>query len=104
MVREDGKRNFALREANGTEESVFSGNTPRQAALKAARRLEDIGDSEESAPRIEIQLREKGTDKVHIYDAWSWEETAPDDSPDWMPNQITEANVSKKGIEHLEEA
>jgi len=104
MVREDGKRNFALREADGTEESVFSGNTPRQAALKAARRLEDIGSSEESAPRIEIRLREKGTDKVHIYDAWSWEETAPDDSPDWMPNQITEANVSKKGIEHLEEA
>lgn len=104
MVREDGKRNFALRETDGTEESVFSGNTPRQAALKAARRLEDIGDSEASAPRIEIRLREKGTDKVHIYDAWSWEETAPDDSPDWMPNQITEANVSKKGIEHLEEA
>jgi hypothetical protein len=104
MVREDGKRNFALREADGTEESVFSGNTPRQAALKAARRLEDIGDSEENAPRIEIRLREKGTDKVHIYDAWCWEETAPDDSPDWMPDKITEANVSKKGIEHLEEA
>ena len=104
MVREDGKRNFALREADGTEESVFSGNTPRQAALKAARRLEEVGDSEDAAPRIEIRLREKGTDKVHIYDAWSWEETAPDDSPDWMPNQITEANVSKKGIEHLEEA
>ena len=39
MVREDGKRNFALREPDGTESSVFSGNYPRQAALKAARRL-----------------------------------------------------------------
>lgn len=102
MVREDGKRNFALRE-EGDEESVFSGNTPRQAALKAARRLDNVGRSEHDAPQFEIRLREKGTDKVHIYDAWAWESEAPNDSPDWMPNEITEANVSKKGIDHLEE-
>ena len=101
MVREDGKRNFALREDSG-EESVFSGNTPRQAALKAARRL-DPASSEDDADRTEIRLREKGTDKVHIYDGWAWNETAPDDKPDWMPEEITEANVSKKGIEHLED-
>jgi hypothetical protein len=104
MVREDGKRNFALRDESGTENSVFSGNTPRQAALKAARRLDDVGGSESSATRHEIRLREKGTDKVHIYEAWAWQETAPDDSPGWMPDEITEANVSKQGIEHLEEA
>lgn len=102
MVREDGKRNFALREDDGTETSVFSGNTPRQAALKAARRLEPAS-SEDDADRTELRLREKGTDKVHIYDGWAWEETAPSDKPDWMPDEITEANVSKKGIEHLDE-
>jgi hypothetical protein len=102
MVREDGKRNFALRE-NGAETSVFSGSTPRQAALKAARRLDDVGGSESSAPRHDIRLREKGTDKVHIYEAWAWEESSPDDAPDWMPGDITEANVSKQGIEHLDE-
>ncbi|USZ69662.1 non-histone chromosomal MC1 family protein [Halorussus salilacus] len=102
MVREDGKRNFALREGQGDESSVFSGNTPRQAALKAARRL-DPASSEESADRTEIRLREKGTDKVHIYEGWAWNETAPDDKPDWMPDEITEANVSKQGIEHLDE-
>lgn len=102
MVREDGKRNFALREDSGDESSVFSGNTPRQAALKAARRLEPAP-SEDEADRTTIQLREKGTDKVHIYEGWAWQETAPDDSPDWMPGDITEANVSKQGIEHLEE-
>lgn len=102
MVREDGKRNFALREDSGDEDSVFSGNTPRQAALKAARRL-DPASSEEDADRTTIQLREKGTDKVHIYEGWAWRETAPDDSPDWMPDDITEANVSKQGIEHLDE-
>ena len=103
MVREDGKRNFALRNSSGTETSVFSGNTPRQAALKAARRLDDVGSSESSAPREELRLREKGTDKVHIYEAWAWEEEAPEDSPDWMPSNITEANVSKQGIEHIED-
>ncbi len=102
MVREDGKRNFALREADGSESSVFSGNTPRQAALKAARRL-DPASSEGAAERVDLELREKGTDKVHIYEGWAWEEEAPDNSPDWMPGEITEANVSKEGIEHLDE-
>jgi hypothetical protein len=101
MVREDGKRNFALREDND-EESVFSGNTPRQAALKAARRLEPAS-SESAADKTELRLREKGTDKVHVYEGWAWEEEAPDNKPDWMPEEITEANVSKKGIKHLEE-
>jgi len=98
----DDKRNFALRDGTGDESSVFSGRTPRQAALKAARRLDPAG-SESTADKTELRLREKGTKKVHIYDGWAWEENAPDDKPDWMPNEITEANVSKKGIEHLEE-
>ncbi|MFB6253619.1 MAG: non-histone chromosomal MC1 family protein [Halobacteriaceae archaeon] len=105
MVREDGKRNFALRDPEGNETSVFSGNTPRQAALKAARRLDNVASSEEEAKdhAEEIRLREKGTDKVHKYEAWAWEEEAPSDAPEWMPPEITEANVSKKGIEHLDE-
>ena len=104
MARDDGKRNFALREDGGDESSVFSGSTPRQAALKAARRLEDAEADEEAAraAATEIRLRERGTDRVHVYDAWAWESTAPDDSPDWMPSVITEANVSKKRIDHLE--
>jgi hypothetical protein len=99
---DDGKRNFALRDTSGNETSVFSGRTPRQAALKAARRLSPAS-SEDAADRTELRLREKGTKKVHIYDGWAWTEEAPDDKPDWMPSSITEANVSKKGIEHLDE-
>ena len=101
MVREDGKRNFVLRDTNGEESSVFSGRMPRQAALKAARRL-DPAPSEDQADRVELRLREKGTSKVHIYEGWAWNESAPDDKPDWMPGAITEANVSKQGIEHLD--
>jgi hypothetical protein len=102
MAEDETKRNFALRDATGRESSVFSGRTPRQAALKAARRLEP-GQSEEAAQREQLRLREKGTKKLHIYQGWAWTESAPEDKPSWMPSQITEANVSKDGIEHLEE-
>jgi hypothetical protein len=95
-------RNFALRESSGEETGVFSGRTPRQAALKAARRLEPAT-SEQQAEQEEIVLREKGTKKLHIYEGWAWEEDAPDDKPDWMPERITQANVSKQGTDHLDE-
>lgn len=102
MAPESDKRNFALRDENGEETSVFSGRTPRQAALKAARRL-DPAPSEDAASPEEIRLREKGEHKVHVYDGWAWEEEAPDDKPDWMPQEITKGNVSKQGVEHIDE-
>ena len=102
MVREDGKRNFGLRESDGSESSVFSGRTPRQAAMKAARRL-DPSSSEADADRHELILRERGTDKLHIYEGWAWEEDAPEDGPEWLSGTVTEANVSKQGIDHLDE-
>jgi len=104
MVREDGKRNFALRDQDGREESVFSGRTLRQAALKAARWVDPSSSKECTREQTtEIRLREKGTDKIHIYDAWAWEEAAPADAPNWMPEQIIEANVSKQDLCHMDE-
>ncbi|ELZ76870.1 nonhistone chromosomal protein [Haloferax larsenii JCM 13917] len=77
---------------------------PRQAALKAARRLDPAGSEDNAqANATEIRLREKGTDKVHIFDAWAWTSDAPGDKPEWMEGEITKGNVSKKGIEHLDE-
>ena len=96
------QRNFALRDDDGNEQSVFSGKQPRQAALKAARRL-DVGASEDVAEREEIRMREKGTKRVHVYEGWAWMENAPEDSPEWMGDRITEANVSKQGVEHVDE-
>ena len=101
MAREDGKRNFALRTDNGDESGVFSGRYPRQAAMKAARRL-DPAPAEESAEPHELRLRERGTDRVHVYEAWAWEDESPTDGPDWLSGTITRANVAKQGIEHLE--
>ena len=104
MVREDGKRNFVLREDDGTESSVFSGSMPRQAALKAARRLDPAGsETDAEDDPTELRLREKGTDKVHVFHGWAWVDEAPDDKPGWMDGEITRGNVSKQGIEHIEE-
>ena len=104
MVRQDGKRNFGVRESNGSESSVFVGNYPRQAALKVARQLEPAGtEAEADANRQELRLRERGTDKIHIYEGWAWEEDPPENGPEWLSGTITEANVAKQGIEHLDE-
>lgn len=102
MVREDDKRNFCLRESDESEPSVFAGKTPRQVAMKAARRL-DPSSAEAEAHRHELRPRERGTDKLHIYEAWAWEEEAPEDGPEWLSGTVTEANVAKQGIDHLDE-
>lgn len=104
MAGGSGKRNFALQDANGEEASVFSGNSPRQAALKAARRLDPAEDRDSAeAERAEIRLHEKGSDRVHVYEGWAWRERAPSDRPDWMPAEITEANVRRVGVERGDE-
>lgn len=94
----DDRRRFALRE-NGEETSVFKANAPRQAALKAARRL-DPKDSEEEAiaDSKRIRLREHGTVDIHIYDAWAWEDDAPDDGPVWLGDTVTQASVRKVNV------
>lgn len=69
MVREDGKRNFVHFE-DGEETSVFSGTYPRQAALKAARRLHPAPSPDDIDGKATLSLRERGTDRVHIYEGW----------------------------------
>jgi hypothetical protein len=98
----DEKRNFTVRESSGEETGVFSGQTPRQAAMKVARRLEPAQSEQEATPE-RIVLREKGTKKLHYYDGWAWEGDAPADKPDWMGERITKANVSKEGIAYVGE-
>lgn len=95
----DEKRRFALRE-NGTETNIFTGKAPRQAALKAARRLDPKESEEEALANTErIRLREHGTIDIHHYDACAWEDDAPDDGPAWLGDTVTRASVSKVGVE-----
>lgn len=95
------KRNFALREPDGTEDSVFTGSTPRQAAMKAARRLPPANSKEAATPET-IRIREHGTSKLHVYTAYAWTEAAPEEAPDWLDDEVTEANVSKEGVTHID--
>lgn len=101
MASNDEARNFVIRQRDGSEDGEFTGRFPRQAALKAARRLEPAPSESEAEPE-EIRLRERGTEKLHVYEAWAWEEEAPSDSPEWLGETVAEANVSKQGVQHLD--
>jgi hypothetical protein len=90
-------RHFILREKNGKEAGVFTGNQPRQAALKAANRSKGT-----KAKPVEIRLRERGTKKVHIYKGWKETVPAPKNKPAWMPDKINKPNVKKVGVEKLD--
>jgi hypothetical protein len=89
-------KNYVLLEKNGNETGVFTGNQPRQAALKAANRSKGT----KSKP-VEIRMRERGTKKVHIFKGWKELVSAPKNKPKWMPDKINKPNVKKVGIETL---
>ncbi len=90
-------KNFVLRSEDGTESSVFTGRQARQAALKAANR---IGGTKNKP--VEIKLRERGTQKVHIFQGWKEMVDAPKNKPAWMPDKINKPFVKKVGIEKLD--
>jgi hypothetical protein len=90
-------RNFILREKNGKEVGVFTGNQPRQAALKAANRSKGT-----KTNPVEIRLRQSGTKKVHIFKGWKETVPAPKNKPAWMPDKINKPNVKKVGVEKLD--
>ena len=94
-MAENMMRNFALRDKDGNEIGVFTGKSPRQAALKAANR-----------GYTDIKLREHGTKKVHKVHIFTGERVQidkPKGAPAWMPAKIWKPSVKKVGVEKLEE-
>ena len=91
-MAEKETRNFALRDEKGNEIGVFTGKSPRQAALKAANR-----------GHKDIRLRERGTKKVHIFEGSRLQVKKPKSAPAWMPDKIWKPKVKKIGMEKLEE-
>ncbi len=89
-------RTFTLRAKNGKETGVFTGNQPRQAALKAANRSKGT-----KGKPVELRLRERGSKKVHIFKGWKMLVSAPKNKPAWMPAKINKPNVKKVGSEKL---
>ena len=90
--KETKARNFSLRDKDGNEIGVFSGKSPRQAALKAANR-----------GHTDIRLRERGTKKVHLFEGQRIEVDKPANAPAWMKDRIWKPQVKKVGIEKIEE-
>ena len=91
-MAENMMRNFALRDKDGNEIGVFTGKSPRQAALKAANR-----------GHTDIRLRERGTKKVHLFTGERVQVDKPKGAPAWMPDKIWKPMVKKVGVEILAE-
>jgi hypothetical protein len=84
------KKNFVLLEGNSDTKHVFASAQPRGAALKAA-----------SRGFTNIRLRERGTNRVHVFEGSVSEVDAPANRPDWLPARVKKANVKKQGVERL---
>ena len=74
----------------GNEIGVFTGRSPRQAALKAANR-----------GHTDIRLRERGAKKVHIFTGERVQVNKPKGAPAWMLDNIWKPMITKVGTDKL---
>ena len=87
----DGKKNFVLLDASDADTTtVFQSRQPRGAALKAATR-----------GFTDIRLRERGTNRVHVFTGERKQTAAPANGPDWLGDKVWKSNVSKQGVRRL---
>ncbi len=90
--KKSAKKYYSLKKGS-REAGVFTGRSPRQAALKAAARGE--GD---------IVLRERGrrnkdgTHTLHKFKGSRKKVASPENRPDWLPAQVWKAFVKKTGV------
>ncbi|MEM5798005.1 MAG: non-histone chromosomal MC1 family protein [Candidatus Aenigmatarchaeota archaeon] len=80
----------------GKKVAIFTGRSPRQAALKAATR-----------GYKDIRLRERGrrnkdkTYTIHVFKGSVKVVPAPENRPSWLPAKVKKPIVSKVGIERV---
>ncbi len=84
------KKYFVLIENGEDTATVFNSRQARGAALKAA-----------SRGHTDIRLRERGTNRVHVFKGWREQVAAPKNGPDWLGDKVWRSNVKKQGIEKL---
>jgi len=88
---------YVLRQSNRDTEHVFSGHSPRQAALKAATR---------GHKRIELRERGRrnrdGTISIHIFDGKREVVNAPANRPSWLPARVKKPIVRKVEVRRIE--
>jgi hypothetical protein len=81
---------YVLMQSGRDTSHVFTGASPRRAALKAATR-----------GFADIKLRERSTDRLHMFKGARKRVAAPENRPDWLPSQIWKPAVKKTGLQHL---
>ena len=85
------KKNFVLLNSDNSDSTmVFASAQPRGAALKAA-----------SRGKTDIRLRERGTNRVHVFTGSVDVVDAPANRPSWLPARVKKANVKKVGVERI---
>ncbi|MFH1450845.1 MAG: non-histone chromosomal MC1 family protein [archaeon] len=90
------KKTYVLRNKSKDTDRVFTGSSPRQAALKAATR--GVAD---------IQLRERGrrnadkTYSVHVFKGSRKMVSAPENRPSWLPAKVRKPVVKKVKVLRL---
>ena len=92
--RKAAKKYYVLKQ--GRKVSIFTGRSPRQAALKAATRgVKDI------------KLRERGrrnkdrTYSIHVFKGSVKSISAPSNRPSWLPARVKKPVGRKVGVERV---
>ncbi len=84
----------------GTKEAhVFTGRSPRAAALKAASR--GLKDKDGLIKLREHSRKKDGKWRLHVFKGKVEKVRKPDNAPDWMPNTINKPSVKKVRLEKL---
>jgi hypothetical protein len=92
--RSAAKKYYVLK--RGRKTAIFTGRSPRQAALKAATR--GISD---------IRLRERGrrnkdrTYSIHVFKGSVKTISAPSNRPSWLPARVKKPVVRKVGVQRV---
>jgi hypothetical protein len=84
------KKYFVLQENGKDTAAVFVSRQPRGAALKAATR-----------GHTAIRIRERGTNRVHVFKGWREQVDAPASGPSWLGDKVWKSNVKKLGIDKV---
>ncbi len=89
------KKYYELKDKSGNKH-VFTGRTPRQAALKAATRgFNDINLRERG------RRNKDGTYSIHMFSGDVKMVSAPSNRPSWLPASVKKPIVSKKGVKRV---
>jgi hypothetical protein len=91
-------KQYSLR-VGSKEDHVFTGRSPRAAALKAATR--GLKDSDGLIKLREHGRKKDGKWRVHVFKGRVEKVSKPANAPSWMPAMINKPSVNKVRVDKL---